>query len=90
MATLAVSYFFYIGLALCAIIAALCLRFFVKPYQPKSELIALLVALSFAIVAPIALTADFTSAGKSVAFLCLFSELVVDGVGLNFSYQFLC
>lgn len=60
----AVSYFFYIGLALCAIIAALCLRFFVKPYQPKSELIALLVALSFAIVAPIALTADLHQPGR--------------------------
>lgn len=60
----AVSYFFYIGIALCAILTALCLRFFVKPYQMQAELIALIVALSFAIVAPVALTADLHQPGR--------------------------
>lgn len=60
----AVSYFFFIGIALCAIVTALCFRFFVKPYQIQAELIALVVALSFAIVAPIALTADLHQPGR--------------------------
>ncbi|MFC0322164.1 NrfD/PsrC family molybdoenzyme membrane anchor subunit [Gallibacterium melopsittaci] len=60
----AVSYFFFIGIALCAILTAICLHFFVKPYNIRAELIALLVALSFAIVAPIALTADLHQPGR--------------------------
>lgn len=60
----AVSYFFFIGIALCAILVAFCIRFILKPYQIRYEVIALFVALSFAIVAPIALTADLHQPGR--------------------------
>lgn len=52
----AVSYFFFIGLAFSAVFIAFFLRFSTK--NVRYELIAVSLALSCAIVAPIALTAD--------------------------------
>ncbi|WP_439234814.1 NrfD/PsrC family molybdoenzyme membrane anchor subunit [Lonepinella koalarum] len=53
----AASYFFFIGLAATAVAGAVMMRY-VKQASSQQELIAVAVALTCAIVAPIALTAD--------------------------------
>ncbi|MFZ7199921.1 NrfD/PsrC family molybdoenzyme membrane anchor subunit [Avibacterium avium] len=70
----AVSYFFFIGLALCSALIACYLHFGVKSYQIQVELMALFVALSFAIVAPIALTADLHQPGRVWHFYAYFAN----------------
>ncbi|OOR98052.1 tetrathionate reductase subunit C [Canicola haemoglobinophilus] len=61
----AVSYFFFIGLACCSVLTALFFHFIKKS---RFELIALSLALSCAIVAPVALTADLHQPARIMNF----------------------
>lgn len=53
----AVQYFFFIGIAACAALFA-CVLYWRKKEQPELENLTLLIALTCAITAPLALTAD--------------------------------
>lgn len=70
----AVSYFFYIGIAIAATLTAFFLRYFTKPYQVRAELIAVTIVLSCVIVAPIALTADLHQPGRVWHFYAYFTS----------------
>ncbi|WP_235972316.1 NrfD/PsrC family molybdoenzyme membrane anchor subunit [Spirabiliibacterium falconis] len=70
----AVSYFFFIGIAIAAILTALFARYVTKPYSASMELVAVTLALSCVIVAPIALTADLHQPGRVWHFYAYFAH----------------
>ncbi|EGP06009.1 TtrC [Pasteurella multocida subsp. gallicida str. Anand1_poultry] len=82
MVTLAVSYFFFIGLAFSSVFVGLLIHKMEK--NVRHEFIAIIVALSCAIVAPIALTADLHQPSRIVKFLFYTYPLVLDGMGCDF------
>ncbi len=76
----AVQYFFFIGIAACAALFA-CVLHWRKQETPELENMTLLIALTCAITAPLALTADLHQTARVWHFLCFSDAVVVDAVG---------
>lgn len=69
----AVSYFFFIGIAISGVFSAACIRYLSKRHDIYHELLTVSIALSAAIVAPIALTADLHQPGRAWHFYHTFA-----------------
>ncbi|MBO1929428.1 polysulfide reductase NrfD [Providencia rettgeri] len=77
----AVQYFFFIGIASCAVLYACYLHWRNKPENSRLEMIAVFIAITMGITAPLALTADLPNR-KGMAFLRSSNNMVLDVVGL--------
>ncbi len=75
----AVQYFFFIGIACCATLYACWQCWKGRTGNPRLEAVAVFIAVTAGITAPLALTADLHS-----------NSLVVDGMGITITATLLC